>query len=47
LFLDYLEEELFKARERIIEIYISKDHLFDAYFDLQNSCLNGEGKLMI
>jgi hypothetical protein len=35
LFLDFLEEELFKARERIIEISISKDHLFDANFDLE------------
>lgn len=35
LFLDCLEEELYKARERIIEISISKDHLFDANFDLE------------
>ncbi len=30
-----LEEELFKAKERMIEISIEKDHLFDANFDLE------------
>jgi len=28
--LGFLEEELFKARERIIEISIEKDHLYDS-----------------
>jgi hypothetical protein len=33
--LDWFEEELFKARERIIEISIEKDHLFDSVSDLE------------
>ncbi len=32
--LDY-EEELFMANERIIQISIEKDHLFDANFELE------------
>ena len=35
LVLDFLEEELFNARERIIEISISKDHLFDSVLGLE------------
>jgi len=30
-----LEEELFKSRERIIEISIEKDHLFDSVSGLE------------
>jgi hypothetical protein len=33
--LDVMEEELFKTKERIIEISIEKDHLFDANFSLE------------
>ena len=33
--LDYLEEELFKAKERVIEISISKDLLFDSVSELE------------
>ena len=33
--LDYLEEELFKTKERIIEISIEKDTLFDSVSGLE------------
>ena len=33
--LDLLVEELFNARERIIEISIAKDHLFDSVSGLE------------
>jgi hypothetical protein len=35
--LDYLAEELFKARERIIEISIEKDHYYDSVSDLEKN----------
>ena len=35
LFLDLLEEKLFNARERIIEISIEKDHLYDSVSGLE------------
>jgi hypothetical protein len=34
-FLDLFEEELFKARERVIEISIAHDHLFDSVSGLE------------
>ena len=33
--LDFIDEELFKARERIIQISIEKDHLYDSVVDLE------------
>jgi hypothetical protein len=33
--LDDIEEELFNARERIIQISIEKDHLYDSVVDLK------------
>ena len=35
LVLDLLEEELFKSRERNIEISIEKDHLYDSVSELE------------
>jgi len=35
--LDYFAEELFKARERIIEISIEKDHYYDSVSDLEKN----------
>jgi hypothetical protein len=36
--LEYFEEELFKTKERIIEISIEKDQLFDSVSDLERQC---------
>ena len=43
--LDYLEEELFKAKERVIEISIAKDMLFDSVSGLEKQLYECRKKL--
>ena len=44
LVLDLLEEELFKSRERNIEISIEKDHLYDSVSELEKQLYGSRKK---
>jgi hypothetical protein len=45
MFLDFLEEELFKWKERVIEISIEKDNLLDSVSDLEKQLILYRKKL--
>jgi hypothetical protein len=44
-FLDFLEEQLYKAKERVIEVSIAHDHLFDSVSDLERQLYECRKKL--